>query len=189
MVKAPRPGRVKTRLARDIGATAAAWWFRHQTARVLRRVADPRWDVTLAVAPDTALRGRDWPAHLPRLPQGRGDLGDRMARILRGAGRGPVLIVGADIPDVDRTQIARAFAELRGRDAVVGPAEDGGYWCIGLGQGRRLPAGVFSGVRWSTPHALTDTLTTLPGLRIGRAARLADVDTGADLARSRPIGA
>lgn len=189
MVKAPRPGRVKTRLARDIGATAAAWWFRHQTARLLRRVSDPRWTVVLAVSPDTAVRASVWPAHLPRVPQGRGDLGDRMARFLRGTAHGPVLIIGADIPDIDARQIALALAALRGADAVMGPAEDGGYWCIGLGRGERLPDGAFADVRWSTKHAMADTLSTLPGLRIGRAARLADVDTGADLSRTRPIGA
>ena len=69
MVKEPRPGRVKTRLGRNIGMTAAAWWFRHQTARLLRRLRDPRWQIVLAVAPDRAgladavdrLRRADWP--------------------------------------------------------------------------------------------------------------------------------
>ena len=49
MVKEPRPGRVKTRLGRDIGLTTAAWWFRHQTRRLIRRLTDPRWDLILAV--------------------------------------------------------------------------------------------------------------------------------------------
>jgi hypothetical protein len=53
MLKIPRPGRVKTRLARDIGTVPAAWWMRHQTARVIRRLArDPRWRLVLAVTPD-----------------------------------------------------------------------------------------------------------------------------------------
>ncbi len=56
MVKAPRPGRVKTRLGRQIGMVPAAWWMRHQTTRLLRRLRDPRWDIWLAVAPDTRLR-------------------------------------------------------------------------------------------------------------------------------------
>ena len=75
MLKEPRPGRVKTRLGRDIGMGAAAWWFRHQTGRLLRRLEDPRWQLILAVAPDRdGLQSRVWPAHLPRLPQGGGDL-------------------------------------------------------------------------------------------------------------------
>ena len=54
MVKEPRAGRVKTRLGRDIGMTGAAWWFRHQVSRLLREVQDPRWELILSVAPDTA---------------------------------------------------------------------------------------------------------------------------------------
>ena len=90
MLKEPRPGRVKTRLGRDIGMGAAAWWFRHQTARLLRRLDDPRWQLILAVAPDRdGLQSRVWPAHLPRLPQGGGDLGARMARVFRSLPPGP----------------------------------------------------------------------------------------------------
>ena len=55
MLKEPRVGRVKTRLGRDIGAVAATWWFRHQVQRVLRELEDPRWDLTLAVAPDATV--------------------------------------------------------------------------------------------------------------------------------------
>ena len=51
MVKEPHPGRVKTRLGRELGMIAAAWWFRHQVARLLRRVEDPRWRLVLAVSP------------------------------------------------------------------------------------------------------------------------------------------
>jgi rSAM/selenodomain-associated transferase 1 len=178
MVKEPRPGRVKTRLGRDIGLVPAAWWMRHQTARTLRRLTDPRWHLVLAVAPDTALASRVWPGYLPRVPQGTGDLGARMARLLHAPG--PVLVVGADIPGLGRAQIARAFALLRGADAVIGPAEDGGFWGIGLRHGRP-PAGLFAGVRWSTAHARADTLATLRGLRVALADPLRDVDTAAAL--------
>ena len=83
MLKAPAAGRVKTRLGREIGMVAAAWWFRHQVRALLRRLDDPRWELVLAVAPDGAVNAGHWPAHLPRVAQGRGDLGARMARLLR----------------------------------------------------------------------------------------------------------
>ncbi|WP_415405041.1 hypothetical protein [Tateyamaria sp. SN3-11] len=71
MLKVPRPGRVKTRLGRDIGMVTAAWWFRHQVARLLRRIEDPRWRVVLAVAPDIdGPTSRVWPRHFMRWPQG-----------------------------------------------------------------------------------------------------------------------
>lgn len=182
MVKDPRPGRVKSRLGRDIGMVAAAWWFRHQVARLLRDVEDSRWQVVLAVSPDHAgLNSRVWPAHLPRVAQGAGDLGDRMGRLLRSMPPGPVCIIGADIPGVTRAHVARAFSALGRNDAVFGPAMDGGYWLVGLKRARPVAPRLFQGVRWSTADALGDTIKTLPGARIAFVDRLRDVDTASDL--------
>ena len=182
-VKEPRPGRVKTRLAADIGPIAAAWWFRHQTRRLIRRLsADPRWQTVIAVAPDReGLESRNWPAHLPRHPQGRGNLGDRMARALRDMPAGPVAIIGGDIPGITPAHIADAFRALRGHDAVFGPAPDGGFWLVGLKRSRAIPPTLFDRVRWSTQHALADSRATLPGYSIAQVATLRDVDTVADL--------
>ncbi len=182
MLKEPRPGRVKTRLGRDIGMVPAAWWFRRQVASLLRRVEDPRWQVVLAVSPDVAgMTSRVWPAHLPRWPQGRGDLGQRMARAVRRAPPGPVCVIGADIPGITRRRIAEAFAALGVHDAVFGPAPDGGYWLIGLRRLRAVPPTLFADVRWSTAHALADSAATLRGHRIAHVATLRDVDTVDDL--------
>lgn len=186
MVKEPRPGRVKTRLAAGIGAAPAARWFRRQSLALLRRLGrDPRWETWIAVSPDReGLESRVWPAGAPRTPQGPGDLGRRMGRILRAFPPGPVVIVGADIPGVTPTDIAAAFRALGRAEAVIGPAEDGGYWLIGLARGRRpAPAGLFAGVRWSTRHALADTEATLGGLRVARLRTLSDVDEAEDLER------
>jgi len=183
MLKLPHPGQVKTRLGRDIGMVDAAWWFRHQVKRLLRRVDDPRWDLVLAVAPDVAgMRARVWPAHLPRIPQGSGDLGQRMAGVMRTRPPGPVCIIGGDIPGIDSVHIARAFAALGGHDAVFGPAPDGGYWLVGLKRVGAVPSGLFQDVRWSSTHAFSDSMATLPGRRIAVIDTLRDVDTAADLA-------
>jgi len=182
MIKEPRPGRVKTRLGRDIGMVGAAWWFRHQSARLIRRLRDPRWQIVLAVAPDvTGMTSRVWPGDLPRVPQGCGDLGDRMGRMLHMMPKGPVCIIGADIPGITRAHIARAFAALGDNEAVFGPALDGGYWLVGLKRAGAVPQGLFQGVRWSTEHALADTMATLPGRRIALIDHLRDIDTVADL--------
>lgn len=186
MLKEPRPGRVKTRLARDIGQVAAAWWFRHQCTRLLQRLRDPRWRLVLAVSPDQdGMASRVWPADLPRLPQGAGDLGDRMARAMRRAPPGPVCVIGADIPGVTRAEIRRAFRALGAADVVFGPATDGGYWLVGVRNARRVPRSLFRDVRWSTEHALADTRASVPGLRVGLVDRLADVDTLEDLRAAR----
>lgn len=182
MVKEPRPGSVKTRLGRDIGLTASAWWFRHQVNALLKRVGSPKWEVVLAVAPDVAgMSSRVWPAHLLRIPQGAGDLGDRMARVFRGLPNGPVCIIGADIPGINAARIEEAFKALGSHDAVYGPADDGGYWLVGMKRVGPVPTCLFEGVRWSTEHALVDSKATMPGLRIAEVATLRDVDTLADL--------
>lgn len=183
MIKEPRPGRVKTRLARDIGTVAAAGWFRHHSSALIRNLRDPRWRLVLAVAPDLACGSRVWPMDLPRMGQGRGDLGQRMARMLRSAqgGKGPVCLVGADIPSLRRSHIAHAFAALGQSDLTFGPATDGGYWLIGAKHPARLPYSLFHDVRWSSPHALADTLSTVPGKRISFVDILSDVDTIDDL--------
>lgn len=182
MIKEPRPGRVKTRLGRDIGLVPAAWWFRHQSRALIRRLRDPRWHIVLAVSPDwEGLQSRVWPVDLERAPQGRGDLGDRMGRMLRAVPKGPVCLIGADIPGIERRHIARAFSALGNHQMVFGPAPDGGYWLVGAQRYAALPKDMFSGVRWSTNEALADTLTTLPGQRVSLIDTLQDVDTAADL--------
>ena len=182
MVKEPHPGRVKTRLGRDIGMTTAAWWFRHQTRRLLLRLEDPRWNLVLAVSPDAGgLTSRVWPAHLPRVAQGQGDLGDRMGRLLHGLSKGPIAIIGADIPSIGKPHIAKAFRALGNHEAVFGPAPDGGYWLVGLKRNRAVPLTLFQDVRWSTEHALADTQATLGTFSVALVDQLQDIDTVADL--------
>ncbi len=52
MAKEPLPGRVKTRLAKEVGSTVAAWWFRHQLKKTIRNLSDPRWDIIISLSPD-----------------------------------------------------------------------------------------------------------------------------------------
>lgn len=182
MVKEPRPGRVKTRLAHDIGATHAAWWFRHSALGLMRRMRDPRWQIIVAVTPDVeGLQSRVWPGDFMRMPQGKGDLGDRMSRLLTEAPPGPVLVIGSDIPGIQRYHIETAFQALGANDLVFGPAQDGGFWLVGSRHLKPLPAGLFINVRWSSDTTLADTLAGLADQRIGLVDVLADVDTVADL--------
>jgi rSAM/selenodomain-associated transferase 1 len=182
--RAPRLGTVKRRLARGIGAMATLRFYRGQLAALLGVVArDRRWTTSISATPDGA-RAR-WPRPVPVLRQGRGDLGQRMARAMRRHRR--VVIVGSDIPGIAAADIAAAFRALGRADAVFGPAEDGGYWLVGLGP--RRPAEPFAGVRWSTDQALADTLANFRNRRVALLRRLRDVDTAEDLRaleRTRP---
>lgn len=184
-VKQPVMGRVKTRLAVDIGLARATAFYRQTTERLIRRLGrDPRWRPVLAVTPDVA-DSRFWPCRWPLMPQGRGDLGARMARVFAALPPGPAVIVGSDVPDIAPGHVAAAFRVLDRADLAFGPAADGGYWLAG--NARRRPApGLFSGVRWSTRHALADTLNSVrSGLRVALLEPLDDIDTGADYRRWR----
>ena len=185
MARAPRLGTVKRRLARDVGALRA-WRFYHHTAgAIARRLSgDPRWRTWLAITPDRWARHSPWPVAAEVIPQGGGDLGARMDRVFAALPPGPVVIVGTDAPDLRAAHVAHAVKSLGDHDWVFGPAEDGGYWLIGA---RRRPTyrNPFAGVRWSSAHALADTVANLAGAQIAFLQKLADIDTGADLARYR----
>lgn len=187
MAKSPGMGRVKRRLAREIGASAAIRFYRSCLANTVMRLApDPRWLTVLAVDPDRDLLTRfsPWSKRVALVPQGEGDLGRRMQRLFARLPPGPILIVGSDIPSISPAHIAEAFRLLGRADAVLGPAPDGGYWLVGLKRTPRVPA-PFVRVRWSGPHALADTLANLKGRRVVLAATLNDVDTAKDLRRER----
>jgi uncharacterized protein len=184
MVKVPVAGRVKTRLAALAGSAIATSFYRHTAAAVVARVhASRAWQTLLAVTPDSGLAHRGWPPHTMRIAQGGGDLGQRMQRIMSGQPPGPVVIIGTDIPAIRPSYIAAAFAALGQSDAVLGPAHDGGYWLVGLKRTPRVMS-VFSNVRWSSAHALGDTLANLAGRRVACAVTLGDVDDPHALARA-----
>lgn len=187
-VKAPRAGAVKTRLGADIGLGRAAALFRIMTASTIAQSTQGSWRTMLAVDPDWAIAGFDnlWPPHLMRMAQGRGDLGCRMARAFDKKAPGPVVIIGADAPELRARHLRAAFDALRGADAVFGPAADGGYWLVGLSRRRAAPD-LFGGVRWSTKHALADTVKTLPrAFHVAYLKELQDVDEKCDLSAMGP---
>jgi len=162
-VRAPRFGQVKSRLAAGLGSLGALRFHRESTRLLLRRVAaDRRWRLYLGVTPSADRHGRFWSLAFRRLDQGNGDLGRRMAHMFHTLPPGPAVIVGSDIPEITASHIAAAFRALGRHDAVFGPARDGGYWLVGLKRRPHLPVPLFANVRWSSPHALADTMAGLP---------------------------
>ena len=189
MAKSPRRGAVKRRLASEIGEGEALRFYRSCLSHSLMRLAsDPRWLTLLAVAPDREVASTVLPSR-PRVqcvPQGTGDLGERMQHLFELLPPGPVILVGSDIPAIAPGLIAEAFALLKRSDAVFGKARDGGYWLVGLKRSPRLLS-PFRHVRWSSPHALADTLANLDGRRIAFVTILSDVDTEEDFRRERYV--
>ena len=187
-VRAPQIGAVKRRLSADVGDFAAWRFYQGETTRLIAELRSlQRINVRLAVTPDGFARcGRFWRPGISRIPQGQGDLGARMARVVHAHPREPVVIIGSDIPGLNADHVEAAFDALNTHDAVLGPAHDGGYWLVGFRQrpaspGRWRP-GLFRNVRWSSPRALEDTLRTFPSAwRVVTLDTLRDVDTKKDL--------
>lgn len=176
-------GRVKTRLASQVGVVRATWFYRHTVAAVMARLArSMAWETVVGVSPDTAIVHPYWPKGATRMAQGRGDLGQRMQRLMHNQPPGPVVIIGTDIPAIRPPHIRAAFKALARADAVVGPALDGGYWLVGQSR-RPKEIRMFERVRWSSPDALGDTLRNLRDHRVEFVATLSDVDSLEDLHR------
>jgi len=114
-------------------------------------------------------------------------LGARMAQAFAeafGAGAGQVVIIGTDCPGLSAALLRQAFAQLVHHDLVVGPADDGGYYLLGM---NRLRSELFANKAWSTTTVLPDTLADAArlGLRVAQLPTLHDVDSAQDLATWR----
>lgn len=174
--KAPLMGKAKTRLAADIGRVHALRVYRAMSAKILREVEDPRWDAVLYITPDRSIDatfGGLWPAHMPRATQKDGDLTARLARVF--SVKVPTIAIGTDAPQVKKRNIAKAFKALKTNPAVFGPADDGGFWLIGLNGPAKQ--GLFEDIRWSHPETFADMKAKLDG-RIHLICTLMDVDDG-----------
>ncbi|HSJ51457.1 MAG TPA: TIGR04282 family arsenosugar biosynthesis glycosyltransferase [Actinomycetota bacterium] len=179
IAKAPRPGRSKTRLcppctpgqAANLAAAALRDTIEavHEVAGIGRRV------LVFDGEPVPAL-----PAGWTVVPQRGHGLDRRLANAFADAG-GPALLIGMDTPQVTPALLASCIERLRGPgvDAVVGPADDGGYWAIGL---RAPRADAFVGVPMSTQWTYEHQRRRLDGLGLAWVGlpRLRDVDTFAD---------
>lgn len=188
--KAPTPGRVKTRLVPALGAGAAAALHRRLVERTLataRTAALGPIELWCAPSPSDPFFAACAQQHGVALcDQGDGDLGARMARALGSALAQdmPALLVGSDCPALAPEYLRAAAAALvNGNDAVIGPAEDGGYVLIGLARGPVAP--LFEDIVWGSATVLGQTRTRLTrfGYRWRELATLWDVDRPEDLLR------
>jgi glycosyltransferase A (GT-A) superfamily protein (DUF2064 family) len=190
VAKAPVPGEVKTRLGTEIGmvdaASVAAAALLDTLTACAETVGAARCHLALAGDLGEAVRGEEigrlldgWSVR----PQVGAGLAARLAQAHLALGPGPVVQIGMDTPQVTPALLAEVAAALTGHPAVLGPAEDGGWWALGL----RDPAcaRVLHGVPMSTPGTYSATRAALltSGVPVGEAATLRDVDTGADAER------
>ncbi|MDX2080595.1 MAG: TIGR04282 family arsenosugar biosynthesis glycosyltransferase [Terrimicrobiaceae bacterium] len=164
MLKAPREGFVKTRLAKDVGQVEAVKIYRRLVEHQLQQIPSD-WTTHVAYAPDDA--AAEMPAWLgPEIqyfPQSPGTLGDRLIAALAQLPK-PVIFLGGDCPALDTDRLLAAATALESADVVIWPAVDGGYCLIGLA--KDLPE-VFEKITWGTESVLEETLVQIPtGARV-----------------------
>ncbi|QNH60660.1 TIGR04282 family arsenosugar biosynthesis glycosyltransferase [Hymenobacter sediminicola] len=185
----PELGRVKTRLAAGIGPEAALAVYRELLAHT--------WAVTehlgvhktvwLAEPPTGPLTMPDQWIGYEQLVQFPGDLGTKMQMAFSHAfsnSAAAAVIIGTDCPGITEALLQEAYAAFDTHEVVVGPAEDGGYYLLGM---RELYMDLFLNKSWSTDSVLAHTLDDADrlGLRIKQLPVLRDIDDATDLAAWR----
>lgn len=189
----PEPGTTKTRLIPMLGKSGAADLQRKMTVHILekvRRLAILRGvNVEIRYEGGDQLRLKQWlGADLTFSAQESGDIGQRMALAIQDASAGgfdATVIIGSDIPGITTDILTRAFVRLEKKDIVLGPAEDGGYYLIGIHtrcQKRAVPA-LFNGINWGAGTVLSETLHMANTLNLTHSLLepLGDVDRPDDL--------
>jgi rSAM/selenodomain-associated transferase 1 len=192
--KAPLPGRAKTRLIPKLGVAGAARLHARLIARTLRTARAARFSVVeLHVTPSRthalfAFYGKTF--RIKKIERQRGsDLGERMHDALASALRRyrAAILIGTDCPVLTAADLRRAARLLRGGyDAVLAPAEDGGYALIGVGKGSAaLFSALFRGIAWGGPDVYAETVKRLAaaGYRWRALRTVWDLDRPADLQR------
>ncbi|RNL79000.1 TIGR04282 family arsenosugar biosynthesis glycosyltransferase [Nocardioides marmorisolisilvae] len=188
MAKSPVPGRVKTRLAADVGHELAAELAARALLDTLAACSEAFSECHLALDGDLA-DAASWPALREAtagwqvFPQCSGVLGDRLAHAharVAQAGPGPVVQVGMDTPQLTAGDLVAVAERSRPGTAVLGPAEDGGWWVLGLADPDAARSLVDVPMSTAVTGALTAQALRAAGLLVDPAPRLRDVDTLAD---------
>ncbi|MEL7079103.1 MAG: TIGR04282 family arsenosugar biosynthesis glycosyltransferase [Cyanobacteria bacterium J06582_2] len=183
----PEPGKTKTRMIPALGAVGAAELQRAMTEHTLKTAialsAYRQVKTEVHFAGGNLELMQQWLGQdVTYVAQAEGDLGEKMRSAFAGAfvGSQRVVIIGIDCPDIDRQILTQAFEALEERDLVLGVAEDGGYYLIGL---NHLVAELFEGINWGTEQVLSQTRVIAEQLELKThyLTTLADVDRPEDL--------
>jgi rSAM/selenodomain-associated transferase 1 len=190
--KTPKPGKVKTRLLAAVSAEVAAALHEACVADTLRLVRKMRGcDVFVFSAGGTSyfrqvvkMQGSSVRERV--FPQRGAELGTRMENAFRkcfAMGYRRAVAIGTDTPWMGAERLRRAFAELKANDVVIGPAEDGGYYLLGM---RRFVPDIFRKIPWSTERVLELTLKKIVVLKLRKRLlrRDFDLDRPEDLRRA-----
>jgi len=186
-IKYPLAGKVKTRLAKDVGESEAARIYSQMAKTIIENTSDPESYNTIIFydPPEKEQEIKHWieKTELQYLPQTGNTLGDRISSAFMkvySSGADKAVIIGSDCIDVNRETINEAMGSLQDVDVVLGPAEDGGYYLLGLK--RHIPE-ILQEIDWSTDRVLGQTLEKIKEkkLKYELLKTLKDIDTVEDL--------
>ena len=207
-LKYPEPGKVKTRLAKDIGDEKACAIYKLLAENVIKNILTKNpgtYDVHFFFTPaDRETEIRTWLKPILNDNQGiktqfrtqeGSNLGERMSNafkeILQEKDYKKCIIIGTDCLEIDITLIEDAFEILKGKDIVIGPCKDGGYYLLGMS--RTVPVSfkqgfvpeLFEDIDWSTDRVFNQTMEKIQknNLYCGVLKTLADIDTQEDFYR------
>jgi rSAM/selenodomain-associated transferase 1 len=174
------PGRVKTRLAATLGHDEALKAYRYllqHTQQIAEAVQADKY-----IFYSNAIEEQGWPQTYGHMVQQGSDLGGRMAWAFEKVfeqGYEKVVIIGSDCLELQAPVITQAFDELERYDVVIGPANDGGYYLLGLKQSRPE---LFQHIAWSTPNVLSQTTQACQqaALTVSLLPWLTDIDEAED---------
>lgn len=183
-IKNPVLGNVKSRLAKDIGEKKALDVYRDLLAKT-RKESEKLLNVKRLLYYSDFVNTKDeWSDYLfDKHLQRKGDLGNKMKSAFSENPGGKTIIIGSDCYDLQAEQIKRAFGQLDSKDLVIGPANDGGYYLLGM---KSFYPQLFDAIDWSTEKVLTQTLDKIKSLNlsVGFLEELVDLDTLSDLQQS-----
>ncbi|WP_179337070.1 TIGR04282 family arsenosugar biosynthesis glycosyltransferase [Winogradskyella ludwigii] len=182
-VKNIKLGTVKTRLAKTIGDYGA---FDVYTELVkITEKATETLDFDKRIYFSNAVVDTQWKNEFKTVQHGS-DLGERMLNAFKegfAAGYEKIVLIGSDLPDINSTHITKGIDALNTSEVVFGPAEDGGYYLVGMS---KLNTSIFTNKPWSQPHLLKSTLQELHknNVTVSTLDILNDIDTYEDLIAS-----
>jgi uncharacterized protein len=185
-IKNPEKGNVKTRLAKTAGDETAYQIYKKLISH------------TLEVAEKLNIEKQLWYSDyvdendgidsdvFKKFRQSEGNLGQRMSDAFRSSFEekcGKAVIIGSDCPGISSELLEQAFDALDSHDTVIGPANDGGYYLLGM---NRFFPSLFDGIAWSTNSVFDQTMAAIEkmGLRGHRLPEMIDIDTERDLKES-----
>ncbi|MVO07971.1 DUF2064 domain-containing protein [Flavobacterium sp. TP390] len=177
----PELGKVKTRLAASIGEENALQVYIELLQHTRKVVLETDYDKRVLYS--DAINTKDmWNNHLFQKKEQFGkDLGVRMYNAFREGiedGYQKIVIIGSDLITLEANDLEKAFAALDTNDVVIGPAEDGGYYLLGL---KSIPENIFKNKEWGTHTVLKDTLKNIKNLKYSLLEEKNDIDTFEDI--------